>query len=289
MGPRPQRIAVLCKPQVLEAARTGGELRAWLRERGLQAHGDVASATLAGQRDGLPGDELGTFADLAVVLGGDGTLLLAARTFAPYDVPILGINLGRLGFLSDTDQEHMYEVLERVLDGDYTTSDRLMLQGAVRRPSGEVLQNIQALNDLVINKGALAQAVRLETRIDGHFVSTYIADGLIISTPTGSTAYGLAVGGPIIVPNTAVMQVAPICPHMLTNRPIVVGADSTIEATLVEARDEVYLTIDGQQGVRLAPGDSLVVTRAPKLARLVQCAAPDFFSILRQKMRWGAT
>ena len=164
----------------------------------------------------------------------------------------------------------------------------MMLSAEVHRED-EVLGPRDAFNDIVVNKGALAQVIRLETWVQGQFVSTYLADGIIFSTPTGSTAYGLAAGGPIVEPTTDVLMVAPICPHILTNRPLIISAGSTVECILAEARGEVFLTIDGQEGFPLRRGDRIVVSRSPHRARQVQAAAPHFFDILRKKMGWGGT
>lgn len=282
------RIALLAKPQSDLAAQAAREVYAWLLARGHQVLADAETAREAGLPAGFDrstDDVAG--AELAVVLGGDGTQLLAARTFAPREVPIFGVNLGRLGFLTDVEPERMYEVLARVLDGDYTLEPRMMLQGQVHRGDG-IVGPLLAFNDMVINKGALAQVIRLETRVNGGFVSSYLADGLIVSTPTGSTAYGLAVGGPIIEPSTDVMLLAPICPHLLTNRPLVLAGGGVIECLLLECRGEAYLTIDGQEGFPLFAGDRLVVRRAPHRIQLVRSASRDFFQILRTKMGWGA-
>jgi NAD+ kinase len=262
-------------------------VQGFLEEHGHTVVIDERTAALGGFQPAAPIDALAEGADLAIVLGGDGTQLYAARLFAHHDLPIYGINLGRLGFLTDTDPEHGLVGLAKVLAGDYSVEQRIMLSGELHRADGAVLGPYRALNDFVINKGALAQVVRLATEVDGRFVSSYLADGIIVSTPTGSTAYGLAVGGPIVVPTTEVILVAPICPHILTNRPLVVAADSHINVQLVEARDDCYLTIDGQEGVRLQPGDTLRVRRSRSSAQLVRAESPDFFSILRTKLRWG--
>ena len=275
------------KAEVDRAVDAVRSLQSFLEEHGHSVVVDERTADIGGFTPSASMEGLPEGADLAIVLGGDGTLLYAARQFAPHDLPIYGINLGRLGFLTDTDPENWLVGLTRVLEGDYTVEQRIMLSGILRRPDGTVLGPYRALNDFVINKGALAQVVRLSTHVDDRFVSSYLADGIIVSTPTGSTAYGLAVGGPIIVPTTEVMLVAPICPHILTNRPLVVAADSTIDVRLVEARDDCYLTIDGQEGVRLQPGDTLQVRRSTKSARLVRTDSADFFAILRTKLRWG--
>jgi len=281
------RIAILAKPKSEQAAATAAELAESLRARGHETRLEATAALMAGVPGGVPRDELPEGADFAIVLGGDGTLLLGARTFGPAKVPILGINMGRLGFLTDTGVEGMDAVIERMLSGEHEVEERLMLSCSVERPDGTREGPFLAFNDIVVNKGALAQVIRLENWVDGDFVSDYLADGLIIASPTGSTAYGLAVGGPIIVPTTQVILLAPICPHMLTNRPIIVPATSTVECRLLEARGDVYLTIDGQEGFPLFPADRVRVSRSEHRARLVKVASQDFFSILRTKMGWG--
>lgn len=281
------RIAILAKPKSERAATTAADLAESLRARGHETVLEETAAALAGVPGGVPRTELGDDADLAIVLGGDGTLLLGARTFGPAKVPIFGVNMGRLGFLTDVGVDEMQEALEQVLAGEHAVEERLMLSCSIERADGTSEGPFLAFNDIVVNKGALAQVIRLENHVDGNFVSNYLADGLILSSPTGSTAYGLAVGGPIIVPTTEVMLLAPICPHMLTNRPIIVPATSEVECRLVEARGEVYLTIDGQEGFKLYPGDRVVSCRSVHKARLVKVASQDFFSILRTKMGWG--
>ena len=280
------QVAILAKQYSERAAEAACLVHSWLVERGHQVRVDEHVAGTTGITPSFARGELAEEADLAVVLGGDGTLLLGARVFSPSGVPILGINLGRLGFLTDTDSVHMLSVLESVVAGDYEIDERLMLQGEVLR--GEtILGSSSALNDIVVNKGALAQVIGLETRVNQQLVSSYLADGIIFSTPTGSTAYGLAVGGPIVAPNTEVMLVAPICPHMLTNRPLILSADSTVDCIIAEARGEIYLTIDGQEGFPLLPGDRIRVRSAEHRARLVKVRSHDFFEILRTKMGWS--
>jgi NAD+ kinase len=283
------KVALLAKPGSDAAMEAAGAVRVWLLERGHEVLLDDRTAGHLGLPSGYDRDHFAVDGvGLAVALGGDGTQLLAGRVFGPSSVPIFGVNMGRLGFLTDTEPDRMLEVLEQVLRGDRTIQARMMLQGEVRR-GDEVLGPVTAFNDLVVSKGALAQVIRLETRVNGSFVNSYLADGIIFSTPTGSTAYGLAVGGPIIEPSTDVMLVAPICPHMLTNRPLIVGGNSLIECTILESRGEIYLTIDGQEGFPLRTGDVLHVQRSPHRAQLVQAASRDFYAVLRQKMGWGTT
>ncbi len=282
------RVALLCQPTRERALAAAAKVQRWLREHD---HEVVVTAEM-GVSLGLEGvatqKELASSAELAVALGGDGTLLQAARVFGPTGVPILGVNLGRLGFLTDTGPERMLDVLGRVLAGDYSVEERLMLSAEVHR-RGQVIGPRLAFNDIVVNKGALAQMIRLETRVNDGFVSSYRADGMIVATPTGSTAYGLAAGGPIVEPTTDVLLLAPICPHILTNRPLVIAASSVVDCILVEERGEVYLTIDGQEGFPLESGDRVRVVRAPHRARLIHCETTDFFDLLRRKMSWGGS
>jgi NAD+ kinase len=281
------RVVIFARPRDDRAARAARDARDLLLARGAEVFFDPDLAELTGLDGGVPRAELAERADLAVALGGDGTQLAACRLFSPRGVPVFGVNLGRLGFLTDVGPDQMLPVLERVLRGEFEVEERLMLSGEVVREDGTVLGPYDATNDLVVNKGALAQIVRIETRVDGAFVSSYLADGIIFATPTGSTAYGLAVGGPIVTPDADVVLIAPICPHVLTNRPIIVPGGRTVEARIVETRGEVYLTIDGQEGFELRRGDRLRARRSPHRARLVRAGSADFFAVLRRKMSWG--
>ncbi len=281
------RIALLAKPDSQTAAAAALDLHAWLTQRGHTVLVDDGAAALNGLPAGYSRAVFDEQVDLAVVLGGDGTQLLAARIFSPSKVPLFGVNLGRLGFLTDVDPDQMLPVLEEVLAGRFTVQERMMIRGTVLR-DGESVYRSHAFNDIVVGKGELAQVIRIETRVNGQFVSRYVADGLIVSTPTGSTAYGLAVGGPIIEPSTDVLLVAPISPHMLTNRPLVLSGGSTVECLILEARGTSYLTIDGQEGFPLVAGDIVRMERSEHVARLVRSASSDFFEILRRKMGWGS-
>lgn len=280
------RVSILGKPASDRGRDAAALLRAWLLERGHEVRLDSGTASALGLEGGIDREDLPDEADLGISLGGDGTLLLAARQFGPAGVPILGVNLGRLGFLTDTDSDGMLAVVERVLAGEHSIQDRMMLTTEIVR-DGEVVGTSQALNDVVVNKSALAQVIRVEIRVGGRFVSSYLADGMIVSTPTGSTAYGLAAGGPIVEPSTDVILVAPICPHILTNRPLIISGGSPVECIIAESRGEVFLTIDGQEGFPLQHGDRVLVRRSERCARLVRVEASDFFGILRAKMGWG--
>lgn len=239
-----------------------------------------------GQVNGHAGEEIPGQVDLIIVLGGDGTLISVARLIGDRNVPIVGVNLGRLGFLTEVTRDELPEMLERLISGDYQVSDRMMLDASIYR-NDRVVGQFTVLNDIVINKGALARIIDMETSVDGRHLTTYKADGLIISTPTGSTGYNLAAGGPIIYPDINSLLITPICPHMLTNRPIMVWSRSVIEIKVSFEDDVVFFTGDGQVGRKLLPGDRVEVRRSAARTRLVSSPSKDYFEILRTKLNWG--
>jgi NAD+ kinase len=225
--------------------------------------------------------------DLGICLGGDGTFLSVARKFAPFGTPVLGVNLGRLGFLTEVDAEGFEEFLDRYLAGHCVVSERMMLDAEVEgTPAGE-RPRVSVLNDVVINKAALARMLDFEVQVDGQFVTNYRADGLILSTPTGSTAYSLAAGGPILMPQLEAIVVNPICPHALSQRPIVIPSSAEIRVKLTGSVDDVYLSLDGQVGSPLASDAALVVRRSPHVTRVVRDPAVSFYELLRHKLGWG--
>jgi len=224
--------------------------------------------------------------DLLIVLGGDGTLLSVARLVGARRVPILGVNLGALGFLTEIPLEDLYRTMEEVLSGEYQFSERMMLTAHVLR-QGEGIAEYSVLNDAVINKGALARIIEMETYIDSEYVTTYRADGLIISTPTGSTAYSMAAGGPIIFPSLQALVLTPICPHTLTNRPLVIPNWVKIEVILISEREDVYLTLDGQVGIALRYRDAVEVRSAEHSIRLIRSSHRSYYEVLRTKLKWG--
>jgi NAD+ kinase len=223
---------------------------------------------------------------MIIVLGGDGTLLSVARLVGDREVPILGVNLGGLGFLTEITLEELYRVVERVVQGDFITNERVVLNASVIR-RGERMAEFIVLNDAVINKGALARIIDLETTINQDYVTTFKSDGLIISTPTGSTAYNLSAGGPIVYPSLHCMILTPICPHTLTNRPIVIPDDVVIRATLKAKQQEVILTLDGQQGFTLEFEDVVEVKKAEGRILLIKSPYRHYFEVLREKLKWG--
>jgi len=274
-----QTIALYRKKTTPTAERVALEVRTWAEGRGLRVldETNVAAHLRAGDCEGL---------DLLVVLGGDGTLLSAVRALDGCEVPVLGVNLGRLGFLTEVALAELHPVLERALAGELQVSPRTMLACSVER-SGHTVGTYYVLNDVVLNKGALARISDFSVRVDGRRVSTYRSDGFIVATPTGSTAYSLSAGGPIVSPDLAAFVLTPICPHTLTHRPILVPDSAVVDLCLEFKNGEVYLTLDGQQGLELAEGDVVRVARAERRVLLVRPPERDFFHVLRTKLHWG--
>jgi NAD+ kinase len=271
--PVPKRVGIVHKVSSAEASETAVYVGQFLEGKGVEVLRDEA--------------EVARSADLVVVLGGDGTLIHAAGLLDGRPVPILGVNMGSLGFMTEVPQSGMYAAMEDVLAGRATLSERMKLRVHLHRGgSSERALDAEVLNDVVIAKGALSRMVELDTRCSGEYVTTYKADGIIVATPTGSTAYALAANGPIMYPTMRGVIIAPICPHMLTQRPLVVPDDEQIEILLVND-SEVYITLDGQSGVKLERGDRVQVKQSYNRVLLVRNKALDFFGILRAKLRWG--
>ena len=271
------------RPEALALAR---KLVGWLRRRKRTVLLDADAAAVLSIEGGVGKQEMMAKADLVIVLGGDGTLLAIARHSGPRGVPVLGVNLGGLGFLTDVKPGEVFKALEKVLAGKFKVERRSMLAASVIRDR-RVIRRFQALNDMVINKGALARILDLETSVDGVPLCTYKADGLIFSTPTGSTAYSLSAGGAIIEPSVGVVHVAPICPHTLTQRPIVLGDRARIRVTVRSPDEDIVLTVDGQEGMKLASEDVIEIRRAKNQVVLLRSPTHDFFELLRTKLRWG--
>lgn len=256
-----------------EAAETATLVAQFLRARGVEVTADEA--------------ELVRTAELVLVLGGDGTLIHAASLLQGKPVPILGVNMGKLGFMTEVPQSELYTALEEVLAGTAQVSERMKLRVHLHRNgSSERAVDMEVLNDVVLSKGALSRMVELEIRCGGSFVSTLRGDGVIVATPTGSTAYALSAAGPILDPSMRGVVLAPICPHTLTQRPLVVTDDKTVELW-IRNDSEVYLTLDGQKGLKLQRGDRIQAKQSPNRVLLVRNPRIDFFGILRAKLRWG--
>jgi NAD+ kinase len=281
-----RRVVVVAKIGRSQAPRLAAELARWLEERGIEVQYDAETAAALGVAGGASRETLPDAVDLAIVAGGDGTLLSVARAAGPRGVPLLGVNLGGLGFLTELHPDELYAGLEAVLRGEYTIEQRRALRVRFAR-AGQAVREYALLNDVVITKSALARMIDIGVRVDGQEVATYTSDGLIVSTPTGSTAYNLSAGGPILDPRMSAFVIAPICPHTLTHRPIVVPGDVRIEIALRSSEGEVYLTLDGQIGSPFAPEDRLTIDDHPRPVRLVRVARRGFFEVLRRKLRWG--
>lgn len=281
-----KRVGIIAKPHKPEVRTVLQELLPWLEARGVEPVLDVDTAGLAGMPGGQGKADLPGLVDLLLVLGGDGTLLSVARLVGARDVPILGVSLGGLGFLTEVTLEELYQTLDAVFQGTYEVSQRILLSVTVHR-QGERIAEYVALNDAVINKGALARMIELETHIDGQYVTTFRADGLILSTPTGSTAYCLAAGGPIVYPTLRALVVAPICPHMLNFRPLVIPDAAKVEIVQGSANENAYLTLDGQVGFALRHRDVIKVVRSDHTITLLKAPGKNYFQILRTKLKWG--
>jgi NAD+ kinase len=281
-----ETIGLVIKKNKSETIALGRELATWLQARGKTIMPEDQTSQELGFDKGWRKVEIMQQADLVLVLGGDGTLLSVARRASKREVPILGVNLGGLGFLTETTTGELFSTLERVLAGEYEIERRSLLEVVLVR-EGERVSAFQVLNDVVINKGALARIIDLETWVDDQYLCTYKADGLIVATPTGSTAYSLAAGGPIIDPAVGVVVLTPICPHTLTNRPIVLPDHANIQVVLRTADEDVILTLDGQEGQPLRVGDTVGVKRSGITVSLIRSPNRTFFDVLRSKLRWG--
>lgn len=281
-----QRVGIVPRkghPAAIDATR---DVASWLVARGCRVEiEDAIEGDFAGPL--VPGPDLAAFAELVVVLGGDGTLIHAARVIGRRSTPIFGVNLGSLGFMTDFPVDELFGNLAAVLEGRYEVDERMKLEVRLHRGDGPPLVDDQVLNDVVISKGALARIADLEARIDGRAVTLYKADGVIVATPTGSTAYSLAASGPIVYPTMEAIILTPICPHTLAQRPVVVPPEGTIEIQLTSDNGEVFLTLDGQAGLPMQRGDRVEIRRSRTPSRLVRNPSRDYFSILRQKLRWG--
>lgn len=259
----------------------------WLREHKMEVLLDASAADACSSLEpATPSETVVAKSDFVIVLGGDGTLLAAARLLYKREIPILPVNLGSLGFLTSVTLDELYPLLEQMLAGNYRLSERMMLEAKLMRDDAELYEE-RALNDAVINQAALARLMDFHLHIDGSHVGHYRADGLIVATPTGSTAYSLAAGGPIVHPDLNAFVITPICPHMLTNRPLVVPDTSKMEITFRHGAEPVHLTLDGQVGFHLEPDDRIVIEKSPARVRLVRPAKKSYFEILRSKLRWG--
>jgi len=282
--PAIRRVGIVSRSASRDAIRTASELTDWLMRRGIEVSLDEPSLR-ARKLSGVEPLDDGENQDLVVVLGGDGTLLSVARTVKSR-APLLGVNLGRLGFLTELTRSELYPSLVKILGGDFELEERALFDVELRRASGAV-STYQAFNDAVIAKSALAQIIELRLSIDERLVAHFRADGLIISTPNGSTAYNLSAGGPIVYPALPVAVLTPICPHALSLRSVVVSDQSVVEVVLETQLEEVFLSVDGQEGSNLGYRDCVRVRRAPEPVKLVRMIDRTFYDSLRLKLKWG--
>jgi len=287
-----KRIGIVLKPHQPQALKTICELVVWLAERGITL---VGSPDLERERiehetgcavPQVEHDNLAAEVDLMLVLGGDGTMIATARMIGDQEVPVLGVNYGGLGYLAEFRIEELYTALESILAGNYRLDRRVML--AVEHSRGDDSPNTyRVLNDVVINKSALARIIEIEAYLNSQFVNSFRADGLIVSTPTGSTAYNLSAGGPVIFPSMNAVVITPICPFTLSNRPIVVPDDAEIELLLKTDKEDVTLTLDGQVGFPLKVADHVRIRKSRTTFNLIQPSNRNYFDVLRDKLRWG--
>jgi len=280
-----KKIGIICKPGRKEPQEILQELLPLLRQKGCEIFVDAETAA-ALNMNGFSRDEIVSLVDLVFVLGGDGTMLNVSRLVAEKGIPILGINLGSLGFITEVNRDEIFSTVDKMLNGGCAIEERLMLSAAIHR-KGKKIADYTVLNDVVINKGALARIIDLETNIDGNYVTTFKADGLIISTPTGSTAYSLSAGGPILYPTLESIVLTPICSHTLTNRPIVLPDHSKIEIIIKSLSEDVFLTLDGQVGFSLRMNDVITISKAHYKTKLLLPFERNYFKVLRTKLKWG--
>ncbi|WP_260740153.1 NAD(+)/NADH kinase [Tunturiibacter lichenicola] len=281
------QAAIISKPLKPELAGILRDLIAWLEARNYHYLLDPDSATYVSGVNPIPRVDLPKHKpNLVIVLGGDGTLLAAARAFARTTTPILSVNLGSLGFLTEIPLAELYPTLEAWCDNCAEIEIRSMMHAEIIR-DGKTIQEWDALNDVVVAKGTIARMGDFSVEIDQQLVATFRADGIIVSTPTGSTAYNLAANGPIVMPSVNAMLVTPICPHLLTIRPIVVPGDSTVSVQVVGVPNEIYLTVDGQEAVELKLNDHVHLQRSEASVRLLRHSPNGLFSVLRSKLKWG--
>jgi len=286
------RIGIIAKRNKPETIAIAGDLAEWLRPKKVEVYIEEEVERLLTPTSSehhwksIKREEIPSEIGMIVVLGGDGTLLSVARQVWNKNIPILGVNLGGLGFLTEITLDELYPVLEKVLRNDFEINEREVLNAGVIR-GGKRTAEFIVLNDAVINKGALARIIDLETTINGEYLSTFRSDGLIISTPTGSTAYNLSAGGPIVYPSLHTIIITPICPHTLTIRPIIIPDDVKIRALLKSRDEEVTLTLDGQQGFTLKFEDVVEVEKAEGRILLIKSPYRQYFELLREKLKWG--
>ncbi len=279
-------IGILTKPKFPDVKTILKDLVAWLRERKKEPLFDGTTAALIGESATAQKAQIAATADMVLVLGGDGTMLNAARLVAERAVPILGVNMGGLGFLTEVGLEQLYPALEKVLANEYFLDERLMLRASIHR-HGEDVARATVLNDVVVSKGTLARMIQIQIAVDGQFVTSLRGDGVIISTPTGSTAYSLSSGGPIMHPSVHALIITPICPHTLTHRPLLIPSNVSVEVTLISRDEGAMTTFDGQVVVSMSQGDTVTIRASDHRTQLIRFPDRTYYEVLRKKLKWG--
>ncbi len=282
-----RRVGIISKPKKEDVQAIVPGLLSWLKQRSVEiVYDQETAAAIDSPSSGVPREKIPEMVDLVIVLGGDGTLLATARLLAGRPTPVLAVNLGSLGFLTEVTLDDLYPLLELALAGKPSLDTREMLQVELQR-HGKPVASYRALNDAVLNKAALARIMDFDVLINGEFIARFKGDGLIISTPTGSTAYSLAAGGPILFPTVDAFVITPICPHTLTNRPLVIPDTCQVEVVVKAGQDVAYLTVDGQVGVDVRGEDRIAVNRSESVINLIHPPKRGYFEVLRSKLKWG--
>jgi NAD+ kinase len=279
-------IGILTKPKFPDVKHILKDLVSWLRERQKEVLLDSKTAQLIGESGTYQKPQIAARADMLLVLGGDGTMLNAARLVEERGIPILGVNMGGLGFLTEVSVDQLYPMLEKVFAADYHLEERLMLRARIDR-HGEHVAHASVLNDVVVSKGTLARMIEIQISINGQFVTRLRGDGLIVSTPTGSTAYSLSAGGPIINPSVQALILTPICPHTLTHRPLLIPSNVSLEVMLAGKDEGAMTTFDGQVGVAMTQGDTVAMNVSDHLTKLIRFPDRTYYDVLRRKLKWG--
>jgi len=281
-----KRIGIIAKKRI-ESFELIGRVVDYLSDQGCELLIDKNLPHVDGRCSPVVSELMPQQVDLIIVFGGDGTLLSLARLEQIEKIPVLAVNLGGLGFLAEISPDEIIDVLEKVCAGDYDIDRRMMLEAMLVKKGDVRGITFQALNDVVVNKGALARMMDLDTYVNGHYLNHFKADGLIVCTPTGSTGYSLSAGGPIVYPSLNLFSITPICPHTLTNRPLIISDDSIIRIELMSESEDVYITLDGQVGVHMERQDHVIVRKSDKTLSLVKTPFHSYFEILKKKLRWG--
>jgi len=283
-----KKIGIIANVEKEKSAECTIQLRDWALAKGITVLFEEGIASKIGETKGMDRRELASLVDLLVVLGGDGTILRTVRFVSEYDIPIVGINLGEFGYLTEVNLNEMFSALELIVKGEYQTEKRMMLDITIYLGTETVRQQ-SILNDVVITRGNLSRILNLETTVNGRYLTTFRADGIIISTPTGSTAYNISAGGPIVFPEQDAFIINPICPFTLTNRPIIVPDSVEIKVITWTKGQGAILTLDGQVSYTMKSGDSMIIRKSQYVTNLVSSPHRDYMEILRTKLKWGGS